>query len=409
MGKAKSVLIGVTGGIAAYKIPELVRMMHKRKIKVRIAMTKGAEMFVTPMTLETVSGQKVWRADWQNQKNPLEHLTEGESYDMALIAPATANFIGKMAGGLADDLLSTLILSLTCPIFIVPAMNPRMFANPAVTENLERLKRRNLLVINPDEGDTACGEKGEGRLPELDRLMAVVEQVLGLRNDMDGMQVLVTAGRTEEPIDSVRYISNRSSGKMGIAIACAAAELGAKVTLIHGPVSETLPETTRNISVRQADEMFKEVEKHFNNCDVLIMTAAVADFKPATVINGKIKKHAKGTERSIALVENRDILETLGRKKQGQILVGFAAETENWIKNGREKMLRKNIDLICVNDVSRNDIGFDNEYNEIVFINRTGEPEKSSRLTKKRLAFELLNKVLKFKTTKDKTAVNRNA
>jgi len=389
----KSIFIGVTGGIAAYKVPDFVRLLKKRGLSVRVAMTKSGERFVTPLVLETLSGQKVWTADWESEENPLDHLTESLDYSMAMIVPATANFIAKTAVGLADDFLSTLTLALTCPVYIAPAMNPRMYANIAVQDNLKRLKARGISVIEPDSGDTACGENGKGRLPQLDDLMAVVEKTLGLENDLAGLKILVTAGATEEPIDLVRYISNRSSGKMGIAIARVAKNRGADVTLVHGAVSEPLPKECNNVSVRTADEMYTAVDRQFGDCDVLVMTAAVADFRPEHFVDGKIKKDT--ASKTLKLEKNRDILKAMGKKTTHQLLVGFAAETENSVQNGKEKILKKNADLICVNDVSRSDIGFEHDYNQIIFIDRFGNVEKSSRRTKGALAQELIGKIVR--------------
>lgn len=398
-------MLGITGGIAAYKTPELVRMLRRRNINVRVAMTKNAERFVTRTTLATVSENRVMTWDWDDATDPLEHITVTRGLDMALVAPATANFIAKMASGVADDLLSTMMLAVECPVFVAPSMNPRMFANPSVQENLGTLAERGIQVIQPDTGDTACGEPGEGRLPEPEHLTAIVEEVLGLHPDFEGKRIVITAGRTEEPIDAVRFISNRSSGKMGIAIAVAARDRGAKVTLIHGPVSEELPEMTKNVAVRRTEEMHDQVIKHFNDCDILIMTAAVADFRPATIFDSKIKR--KG-DMTIVFSPTPDILESLGRIKKEQLLVGFAAETENHIKNAREKMFRKNLDLICVNDVSRSDIGFESSHNEISFISRNQEIRNSPRLPKGILAHRILDEINRITIQQNRKTISKN-
>ena len=398
MGKAKNVLLGVTGGIAAYKIPDLVRMLRRKNVNVRVAMTKMAEQFVTPTTLATVTGNKVFTADWSKQEDTLSHLDVSRELDLALIAPATANFIGKLSSGIADDVLLTMALALECPVYIAPSMNPRMYHNPALQENLKRLAERGMHIISPDVGDTACGEHGEGRLPELDRLSAIVETALGLQNDLAGKKVVVTAGRTEEPIDSVRFISNHSSGKMGIAIAEAARDRGAQVTFIYGRVSEPLPENCENIAAGSALEMHEKAMLRFDDCDVMIMAAAVADFKPAQVYDSKLKKTGSGL--TLSLVQTPDILESLGRAKKSQILVGFAAETENFIANGREKLLRKNADLICVNDVSRADIGFESDYNQVTFLTRANEIKSTQRLVKKEIAQMILDEVTRLAETR---------
>jgi phosphopantothenoylcysteine decarboxylase/phosphopantothenate--cysteine ligase len=393
MGRGKNVLLGVTGGIAAYKMPDLVRLLRKRNINVHVAMTEMAERFVTPMTLATVSDNTVLTSRWMERDNTLEHLDISRKTDLALIAPATANFIGKLAAGIADDVLLTIALALECPVFVAPSMNPRMYSNMAVQENLNILAQRGIHIIRPDVGDTACGEHGEGRLPQLERLAAVLEQALGLQNDLAGKKLVVTAGRTEEPLDSVRFISNRSSGKMGIALAAAARDRGAEVTLVHGVVSEPLPEMIETLSVRTAAEMNEETMRRFQECDIMIMAAAVADFKPARLHDSKIKKTGGGL--TIPLVPTQDIMESMGKLKSRQILVGFAAETENHTANAREKLLRKNADLICVNDVSRDDIGFDSPYNQVTFVTRADEIRHTDRLTKKEIAQKVLDEIVR--------------
>jgi phosphopantothenoylcysteine decarboxylase/phosphopantothenate--cysteine ligase len=391
MGREKKLLLGITGGISAYKMADYVRTFAKRNIFVRVAMTKSAENFVTPLTLETLSGRNVWTADWKGQEDPLIHLSESLDYDMVLIAPATANFIGKLAMGIADDFLSTLVLALPAPPHIAPSMNPRMYMNPAVQENLEILEDRGFTIIHPDEGEMACGEEGPGKLPSIKRLTKITEKALGLENDLAGKKIIVTAGRTEEPIDAVRYISNRSSGKMGVAIAASARDRGADVTLIHGPLAVPQPSGVTNVQVRTASEMEMEIMARFDDCDVLVMSAAVADFRPAKIYDTKIKKGS--ADMVIPLAPNNDILEKLGLMKKKQLLVGFAAETENIIKNAREKMMQKKIDLICANDVSRSDSGFDSDYNDVTFLLRTGEEERTGRQSKRAVAKLLLDKI----------------
>lgn len=399
MSKGKNVLLGITGGIAAYKMPDLVRLLRGKNVDVRVAMTKNAERFVTPLTLSVVSEQPVITADRDFLENPMEHLDASRLADLALIAPATANFVGKLAGGIADDMLSTLALGLKCPLFVSPSMNPRMYSNSAVQENLETLKRRGIRIIDPDKGETACGEIGEGRLPAIDRLSSIVEKELGLRRNLKGLKLLITAGRTEEAIDSARFISNRSSGKMGIAVAVAACERGADVTLVHGPLSEPLPDMTKNIFVRSAREMRTALLRHFCDCDILIMAAAVSDYEPAHIHNGKIKK--SGGKINLPLVPTPDILEELGKMKGRQTLVGFAAETENFLANAREKLIRKNADLICVNDVSRSDIAFDSDYNQMDIIKRGGEVLHTPRLPKREIAHLILDSALSMRGQKE--------
>lgn len=386
-------LLGVTGGIAAYKTPDLVRLLIKKGFDVRVAMTKNAEQFVTPVSLRSVSGHRVLTADWDTQEDPFDHLNVGAGLSAALIAPATANFLGKLAHGVADDLLLTTVLALECPLYVAPAMNPRMYANPAVQENIKTLTARGITVIPPSAGAMACGDEGEGRLPALETLVALMEKAAGLNADLSGKKIIVTAGPTEEPIDAVRFISNRSSGRMGVAIAEAARERGAEVTLIHGPLAVPVPDNMTDVPVRTAKEMLDALTERFAACDMLVMAAAVSDFRPARVSDAKVKKN--GAELSIALEPNPDILERLGRMKGGRVIIGFAAETENLLANAREKLMKKNLDLICANDVSRSDIGFDSAYNEVHIIGRAGEPVLLGRMEKRALAHRILDEAVK--------------
>lgn len=406
MGKSKEILLGITGGIAAYKMPDLVRILRRKNIRVRVAMTRMAERFVTPMTLATVSDNKVFTYEWEENKDTLEHLDFSREVDLALIAPASANFIGKLAAGIADDVLLTMILALECPVYIAPSMNPRMYANLAVQANLKTAAERGIHIIHPDTGDTACGEHGEGRLPELERLTAVVEHALGITSDLAGKKVVITAGRTEEAIDTVRFISNRSSGKMGIALAENARDRGATVTLIHGAVSEPLPEMIETVAVRSAGDMHLAAMRLFLDCDIMIMAAAVSDFKPAIVYDSKIKK--TGRDITMPFVQTQDILESLGRVKTDQILVGFAAETENFLANAREKLMKKNSDLICVNDVSRDDIGFESDYNEVAFVTRANEIRKTDRLRKSEIAKKIIDEVVQIANAQRDRAATRD-
>ncbi len=389
MATPQKILLGITGGIAAYKTPELIRLLVKKGIAVQVVMTRTAEQFVTPVTLRSVSGERVLTADWNNQEDPFDHLNRTRGLAAALIAPATANFLGKLAHGVADDLLLTSVLALECPLFVAPSMNPRMYANPAVQDNIRILEGRGVHIIRPDEGEMACGDSGAGRLPSIGHLATVIEEAVGPTADLKGKRIIVTAGPTEEPIDAVRFISNRSSGRMGVAIAEAARDRGADVTLIHGPLSIPLPENITNISVRRAQEMMDELAARFGGCDMLVMAAAVSDFRPSVVYDSKMKKNEAGL--SISLEQNPDILERLGKHKENRLIIGFAAETDNLLQNAREKLLRKNMDVICANDVGRGDIGFDNDYNEITLISRTREPLSLPRLPKRQLADRILD------------------
>ena len=385
----KEILLGVCGGIAAYKVPELVRLLRAKGLAVTVAMTKNAETFVTPTTLHTVSERRVLTAHWDREGDPLDHINAARRPALALIAPATANFIAKLATGIADDFLSTLAVALSCPLYVAPSMNPTMYQHASVQANLETLRRRGVHVIEPETGDTACGEEGKGRLPAPETLAAVVEKALGLTLDYAGKTVIVTAGRTEEPIDAVRYISNRSSGKMGIALAEAARDRGARVILIHGAVSHPLPEGVERVEARTAQAMCEAVERLFPSGDLLVMAAAVADFRPVTAQETKLKKEEGAP--SLALEKTPDILERAGRMKHAQVLVGFAAETENVSAHARKKLMQKKLDMICANDVSRADIGFDSDFNEITFLFRDGTAKTSPRLPKEALAHLVLD------------------
>lgn len=389
----KKIFLGVTGGIAAYKMPDFVRLLKKEGADVHVAMTKNAEQFVTSIALRSVSGNRVLTADWGHQDDPFDHLTITKDADVALIAPATANFIAKMAHGIADDLLSTAVLALECPVYVAPAMNPRMLQNPAVAENLRILESRGVRIIPPESGAMACGDEGEGRLPALEQLRDVLLAARARKQDFNGKRVIVTAGPTEEPIDPVRCLTNRSSGRMGIAIARAAAARGARVTLIHGPVAIPLPAGVEAVAVRTARDMLDALESRFDACDMLVMAAAVSDYRAAAAAPQKIKK--KNAPLTLALVQNPDLLEILGKKKGNRVIAGFAAETEDLAYNAREKMRRKNLDLVCANDVSRSDVGFDGAYNELVIIPRGQEPLHTGRLTKEALADIVLDEALK--------------
>ncbi len=393
MGKSNKIFLGVTGGIAAYKMPDFIRLLKKVGADVHVAMTKNAELFVAPTALRAVSGNRVLTADWGHQDDAFDHLNITESADAALIAPATANFIAKMAHGIADDLLSTSVLALQCPVYVAPAMNPRMLHNPAVVENLRILESRGVRIIPPESGEMACGDEGEGRLPALETLRDVLLAAAVPKHDFDGKNIIVTAGPTEEPIDPVRCITNRSSGKMGIAIARAAAARGARVTLIHGPVAVPLPAGMESIAVRTAQEMLQALESRFEACDMLVMAAAVSDYRAAAPATKKIKK--KDAPLTLALVQNPDLLEILGKKKGSRVIVGFAAETDDVEHNAREKMRGKNLDLVCANDVSRPGIGFGSAYNELVIIPRGQEPLHTGKLTKEALADIVLDEALK--------------
>ncbi len=389
--KGKKITIGICGGIAAYKVIELVRLLVREGYYVRVAMTKNATHFVTPFTLEVISGNKViW--NMFSQEKEMEHIVWAQDSDLILVAPATANILGKLAHGIADDFLTTMILASTAKIMICPAMNTQMFLNPVVQKNLEDLKNRGFIILEPAYGELACGATGAGRLPELDVIFEEIEDVLS-KKDLSGIRILVTAGPTREPIDPVRFISNRSSGKMGYAIAKMAKRRGADVVLVSGPTN-LKPPSGNNIEVcwvETAEQMREVVLQKWQDCDVVIKAAAVADYSPETQSSSKIKK--KEFDLVLKLRRNPDILEELGRKKEDKIIVGFAAETEELIKNAQEKLRKKNLDMIVANDVSKRDSGFEVDTNRAILIKKDGTMEKTGLLKKEELANLILDRV----------------
>jgi phosphopantothenoylcysteine decarboxylase / phosphopantothenate---cysteine ligase len=388
-----TILIGITGGIAAYKVPFLVRILVNAGLDVRTVMTDAATKFVTPLTLATLSGNPVLSDMWAEDDGPsVQHIEIADKSRLAVIAPATANIIGKFAAGIADDLLTTIFLALKCPVLICPSMNVNMFNNPMVQRNLRTLKDMGYHIMEPESGYLACGWSGEGRLPEPETIADKILSMLSPK-DLKGKRILVTAGPTEEPLDPVRYISNKSSGKMGVAVARRAAARGADVTLVSGPMRTNPPFGVTLLPVRTALQMHDAVISSFPETDVVIKAAAVADFRPKSESDEKIKKDR--LNRSIALVKNPDILHALGQmKRKGQILVGFAAETNNAIENAREKLLSKNLDMMVVNDVTIPGAGFDCDTNIVRFLYVSRDDEQLDIMSKEAVADLILDRVL---------------
>jgi phosphopantothenoylcysteine decarboxylase/phosphopantothenate--cysteine ligase len=386
------VLLGVTGGIAAYKTPLLVRLLITRGMEVHVVMTKAAGQFVTPLTLATVSGNPVWSDMWRDPyRTSTEHISLADAADVAVIAPATANIIGKIANGIADDMLTTVLLALQCPVLICPAMNVNMYRNPVVQENLKKVKELGYRVMEPGAGFLACGWIGEGRMPEPEAIADCIGNLLGWR-DLAGKTILVTAGPTEEPIDPARFLTNRSSGKMGVAVARRALYRGASVILVAGPLKVEPPCGVRHIPVRTAREMYGQVLDLAPHVDVVVKAAAVADFRPAEEGKCKIKKEQM--DPMLRLVRNPDILAELGRmKRPGQILVGFAAETDDVLARGREKLHKKNLDMLVLNDVSKPGAGFDYDTNIVRILHRSGKEEEFDIMSKDRVAELILDRV----------------
>jgi len=401
--KEKHIILGVTGGIAAYKSAWVVREFVKAGAEVQVVMTRSATEFITPLTLSTLSRRETIIEMFPSSPDQptdqwTKHIDLALWADVMLVAPATANVIAKIAHGLADDFLSTLVLALRCPLVVSPAMDVDMYQNEMTQENIAVLRQAGVFVLDPDAGELASGLSGPGRLPEVDRLVASVEKILdGAHKDLKGKRVVVTAGPTQEPIDPVRYIGNRSSGKMGFALANAAALRGADVTLISGPVSFRTPRNTRRIDVRTAAEMQNAVEREFTNTDVLIMAAAVADFAPIDIAAQKIKREKGGNQHlTLQLRKNPDILQSLGQKKKHRILVGFALETVNGLENAKLKLSAKNLDLIVLNDPTTDGAGFGSDTNVATIITARNEIRQLPKMSKFDVANEILNHVVSF-------------
>ncbi len=375
------IALGVSGGIAAYKAAEICRLLQERGIRVQVIMTRAAQEFVRPLTFAALSGEKVITdlfgagAETPNIESAVEHIAVAQSIDALLVAPATADVLGKFANGLADDFLSTLFLATTAPVVVAPAMNVNMWENAATRANLEKLKARGVHIVEPDAGYLACGMTGPGRLAANETIVAAALEALGARQDLSSETVLITAGPTREKIDPVRYLGNRSSGRMGYALAEAALRRGARVILVSGPVAIKPPAVQELVAVETTEEMRREVVARLAQASIIIKAAAVADFTIKTPADQKLKRKSAIT---LELEPTSDILAEIGRsKKQDQILVGFAAETENILENAGKKLREKNCDLVVVNDVSQPGIGFDSERNAVTIItgNEQGEAE----------------------------------
>lgn len=364
--KGKHIVVGVTAGIAAYKAVDLVSRLYKAGAEVKVVMTRNATKFVSPLVFGEISKHKVAVEMFENVQDwNVEHIAYATWADAYVVAPATANMLAKMAHGIADDMLSTQLLATTAPVFVCPAMNSNMYAHPTVQENLTILRDRGVHVLEPDSGLLACGVEGKGRLPEPQKIMDWVDFHLGKTELLEGKTVIVSAGGTQEAIDPVRYITNRSSGKMGYAVALKAAQAGAKTILVSAPTDLAVPIGVERIVVRSATEMKEAIDSHYDSADAVIMAAAVADYRVAEVADNKIKKQETMT---LELVKNPDILASLGDRKQHQKLIGFAAETQDVITYGKEKVRKKNLDMLVANDVSKSNAGFDVDTNEVTFI-----------------------------------------
>ncbi len=399
MLKGKTVILGISGSIAAYKIASLASALVKQHCEVHVIMTKNATNFIHPMTFETLTGNKCLVDTFdRNFQYSVEHVSIAKKADAVLVAPATANVIAKMAHGLADDMLTTTILACQCPIIAAPAMNTRMFRNPIVQDNIKILKSYGMEVIDPATGYLACGDTGEGKMPEPELQLEYLKKALVEKKDLEGLHVLVTAGPTQEAIDPVRYLTNHSTGKMGYSIAKAAAIRGAKVTLVSGPVKLAPPPFAELVNVISAEDMYREVTARASKQDIIIKAAAVADYRPATVAEEKVKK--KDNDMSIALERTKDILAYLGEhKKEGQFLCGFSMETENMLENSIRKLEKKNVDMIVANNLKVKGAGFGTDTNVVTIITKKGG-EALPCMSKEEVAEQILDAIMRERAEK---------
>ncbi len=389
----KKVLLGVCGGIAAYKALELVSLLKKSGAEVKVIMTKSATEFVTPLSFQSLSQNMVCTNMFDEPKAwEIQHISLAKWADIAVVVPATANIIGKLACGIADDMLSTTLMACTAPVLIAPAMNTAMYNNTAVQRNLKVLKDTGIYVIDPANGRLACGDSGAGKLETPERIFEKIYEILFFKNkDFKGKKVLVTAGATIEKLDPVRYITNHSSGKMGVAVAKAAAFRGAEVTLIYGKCETALPHNVECIHVESADDMYEKVVECAETADIVIKAAAVADYKPEQIADNKIKK---GQMESIKLAPNRDILAELGKRCGGEkTLVGFCMETENLLENAQRKLQKKNLDFIVANSLAEEGAGFKTDTNIVTIIDKNGNINKTDLRSKLDIANIILDRI----------------
>jgi len=396
--KGKKILVGVSGGIAAYKACELVRRLVEREAEVHVVLTQSGQQFVTALTFQALSGNAVHTDLFSlTEESEMSHIKLADEADLLVIAPATADLVAKLAHGMANDLLTTIALVTRAPVLFAPSMNVNMWDKEIVQENIRGLLGRGYRMIEPGEGALACGWQGKGRMAEPDSIVAEVEKQFGAagsdkKKSLSGIKVLINAGPTRERLDPVRFLSNPSSGKMGFALAQAAQRRGAKVTLVAGPVSLSTPQGVNRIDVESAREMLEACERNFDAADLFIATAAVGDYAPTESLPQKMKKGAATLK--IVLESTPDILQSLAaRKAKGQVVIGFAAETEDLVRHATEKMKRKNLDLIVANDVSRSDVGFGSADNSVTLIDRQGRAETLAKMAKTEVAEQILDRV----------------
>jgi phosphopantothenoylcysteine decarboxylase / phosphopantothenate---cysteine ligase len=392
--KNAKIVLGVSAGIAAYKAVEILRLLVKEGADVRVVMSANAGKFVTPLTFEALSGNPVYHSLFDSQNSAeMEHIRVAENADLLVVAPATASMLGKMAHGLADDALSNLHLAFKGSVLIAPAMNEGMWQHPAVKKNIELLKSRGVEFVEPAFGELACGVTGPGRLADNSVILDKVKDYFNQRDDLNGIRFLITAGPTHEAIDPVRYLSNPSSGKMGYAVAERAKTRGAEVVLISGPTYLKSPAGVELKSCKRADEMNTLVQEHLDNCDVLVMSAAVGDFTPEKLEKEKMKKQGDAG-LTLKLVPTKDILLEVAKRNSGKLVVGFAAESQNIVESALEKLKKKNLDLIVANDISAPGIGFQSDSNQVTIIDREEKIENLPLKPKREIADLLLDRIL---------------
>jgi len=408
------ITLGVTGGVAAYKSAELARRLQQDGFSVQVVMTRAAREFVAPLTFAALTGQNVitdlFARDSSGSANldsAVEHIAVAQRTDLLLVVPATADTLAKFARGLADDFLSTLFLATTAPVVVAPAMNVNMWQHPATRENIELLRTRGVRIVDPGEGYLACGMTGQGRLAELDDILAAVRDALHLKRDFETETVLVTAGPTCEDLDPVRYLTNRSSGKMGYALAQAAARRGAKVILVSGPTALPAPEGVQFLSVRSAEEMHKAVLAAFPSCTVAIFAAAVADYRPAARHSQKMKR--SNASLAIELEPTPDILADVARHKGDRLIAGFAAETTDLAANARKKLAAKNADLIVANDVTAQGAGFDLDTNIVTLFSRDNRETPLPLMSKSEAAQRILDELVRLRSLPRATSASRRS
>jgi phosphopantothenoylcysteine decarboxylase/phosphopantothenate--cysteine ligase len=392
--KGKKIVIGITGGLAAYKAADIVSSLVKKGAQVKVVMTAHAMEFITPLTLETLSGNPVYCDMFSRSEAwEIDHISLAKWADLVVVVPATANILGKVAHGIADDLLSTTIMAARAQVVFAPAMNTNMYTNPIVQENIGFLKSKGYIFIPPAKGRLACGDYGEGKLADIQHILEAIDGCFSRKYDLKGIKILVTAGPTREYLDPVRFISNPSSGKMGYAIAAACAERGAEVDLVSGPVCIPPPQAVRLHQVDTAQQMFEKVMEIYPTCHMVFKAAAVGDYRPEIYHRTKIKKDSD--KLTVALVKNPDILKELGKNKGQHILVGFAAETQNVEEYAIKKMREKNLDFIVANDVTQPGAGFESNTNEGFLVTRQGEVIAIPQLDKKEFAHRIIDEVVK--------------